>query len=192
MPETLHISEQRAQPRSAAIRWIAVAVITIIGFLMLCATSCAIRSPSRVAHASYQNLLSTIDTNGKIEPVEDFQAHSLAGGTVQKVYVVEGQHVRKNDLLMTMNADDARARLAQANEQVKGRAARAASRCRTAAPVRSRSISPTTSPPRSCRSGRHSAISPPPRSFSRAAQPPQTRSRPPSSVFSRHTTPSLR
>ncbi|HXB61854.1 MAG TPA: biotin/lipoyl-binding protein, partial [Acidobacteriaceae bacterium] len=98
--------------------WIAIAVITIIGFFAL-RYLLRDKVSVRVGHASYQNLLSTISTNGKVEPVEDFQAHSLAGGTVQKVYVVEGQKVHKNDLLLTMNADDARARLAQANEQVK-------------------------------------------------------------------------
>jgi HlyD family secretion protein len=118
MPESLHISEQAPSQGNRYTLWIVVAVITITGFLTL-RYLLRDKVTVRVAHASYQNLLSTIDTNGKIEPVEDFQAHSLAGGTVQKVYVVEGQKVRKNDLLMTMNADDARARLAQANEQVK-------------------------------------------------------------------------
>lgn len=118
MPETLHMSEHTPSQGNRYTLWIAIAVITLGGFFTL---HYLLRDKVtiRVGHATYQNLLSTISTNGKIEPVEDFQAHSLAGGTVQKVYVVEGQKVRKNDLLMTMNADDARARLAQANEQVK-------------------------------------------------------------------------
>jgi len=98
--------------------WIAIAAITVVGFFAL---HYLLRDKVtvRVAQASYQNLLSTISTNGKVEPVENFAAHSPAGGTVQKVYVVEGQKVHEGDLLLTMNADDARSRVAQANEQVK-------------------------------------------------------------------------
>jgi HlyD family secretion protein len=118
MPESLHIREPEPRRRTPYVLWISIAVITIVGFLTL-RYLLRDKVSVRVAHASYQNLLSTISTNGKVEPVEDFQAHSLAGGTVQKVYVIEGQQVHKNDLLLTMNADDARSRLAQANEQVK-------------------------------------------------------------------------
>jgi len=118
MPESLHIREPEPRRSTSYVLWIAIAIITIVGFLTL-RYLLRDKVTVRVAHASYQNLLSTISTNGKVEPVEDFQAHSLAGGTVQKVYVVEGQQVHKNDLLMSMNADDARSRVAQANEQVK-------------------------------------------------------------------------
>ena len=72
----------------------------------------------RVAEAGYQNLLSTISTNGKVEPDQDFEAHSGPGGTVQKVYVTEGQKVHKGDLLVVMNSDDAHAQIARANAQV--------------------------------------------------------------------------
>jgi len=110
--------EQESSRSSKYVLWIAIAVITIGGCFAL-RYLLRDKVSVRVAQATDQNLLSTISTNGKVEPVEDFVAHSLSGGTVQKVYVVEGQKVHKGDLLMTMNADDARARLAQADEQVK-------------------------------------------------------------------------
>jgi HlyD family secretion protein len=73
----------------------------------------------RVAHATYQDLISTISTNGKVEPLKDFQAHTLASGAVQQVLVREGQHVHTGDLMVSMSADDARNRLATAEEQLK-------------------------------------------------------------------------
>jgi HlyD family secretion protein len=103
---------------SKIVLWTAIVAITIAGFFAL-RYLLRDKVTVRVAQASYQNLLSTISTNGKVEPVEDFEAHSPAGGTVQKVYVKEGQKVHTGELLLTMNADDAHARLAQANEQVK-------------------------------------------------------------------------
>lgn len=73
----------------------------------------------RVAQAGNQDLLSTISTNGKVEPVQDYEAHTGPGGTVQKVYVKVGQKVHKGDLLVVMSSDDARAQIARANEQLK-------------------------------------------------------------------------
>ncbi len=72
----------------------------------------------RVAQASYQDLLSTISTNGKVEPVQNFEAHSGPGGTVQKVLVQVGQKVHKGDLLVIMDSGEARAQIARANAEV--------------------------------------------------------------------------
>ena len=48
----------------------------------------------RVAAVNHQNLLSTVSTNGKVEPVEVFQAHAMAPGVVAKVYVQVGRRSR--------------------------------------------------------------------------------------------------
>ena len=69
----------------------------------------------RVAAVNHQNLLSTVSTNGKVEPIEVFQAHAPAPGVVAKVFVTVGQKVKKNDLLIKMSDSDAIARLAAAN-----------------------------------------------------------------------------
>ncbi|HEY6413726.1 MAG TPA: efflux RND transporter periplasmic adaptor subunit [Edaphobacter sp.] len=69
----------------------------------------------RVAVATHQNLLSTVSTNGRVEPVEIFQAHSAAPGVVAKLYVEVGQKVKAGDLLVRMEDADTVARLATAN-----------------------------------------------------------------------------
>jgi HlyD family secretion protein len=61
-----------------------------------------------------------VTTNGKVEPVQSFEAHAPAGTTIKKLFVREGDAVRKGQLLVEM--DDAEAR---------GQAARALSQMRT-------------------------------------------------------------
>ena len=73
----------------------------------------------RVATADHQNLLSTVSTNGKVEPIEQFQAYAPAPGIVAKVYVEVGQKVRKGDLLMKLDDADTVARLATANASLR-------------------------------------------------------------------------
>jgi HlyD family secretion protein len=69
----------------------------------------------RVAAVNHQNLLSTVSTNGRVEPVEYFQAHAPAPGVVAKLYVDVGQKVKAGDLLVKMDDADTVARLATAN-----------------------------------------------------------------------------
>ena len=72
----------------------------------------------RVAPVTYQNLLSTVSTNGKVEPIEVFQAHSPAPAIVQKIFVEVNQHVERGTPLLNLSDADARARLASAQSQV--------------------------------------------------------------------------
>lgn len=65
----------------------------------------------RVSPVSRENLISSTSTNGKVEPVEPFQAHAPFSGVVQKVFVQIGQKVKKGDPLLLLNDADARARL---------------------------------------------------------------------------------
>jgi HlyD family secretion protein len=69
----------------------------------------------RVAAVNHQNLLSSVSTNGKVEPIDEFQAIATTAGIVSKVYVEVGQKVKKSDLLIKMDDSDAVARLASAN-----------------------------------------------------------------------------
>jgi HlyD family secretion protein len=68
----------------------------------------------RVAPVNHQNLLSSVSTNGKVEPVEEFPAYAPAPGIVAKVYVEVGQKVQKGELLLKMDDADAVSRLATA------------------------------------------------------------------------------
>jgi HlyD family secretion protein len=69
----------------------------------------------RVAPVDHQNLLSSISTNGKVEPVEEVQAYAPAPGVVAKIYVDVGQKVKVGEPLIKLNDSEAVARLAAAN-----------------------------------------------------------------------------
>jgi HlyD family secretion protein len=69
----------------------------------------------RVAAVNHQNLLSSVSTNGKVEPIDEYQAIATTAGIVSKVYVDVGQKVKTGDRLIKMDDSDAVARLATAN-----------------------------------------------------------------------------
>jgi HlyD family secretion protein len=64
--------------------------------------------PIRVAAAQIATIRSVVSTNGKVEPVDNFEAHAPIGTTVKRILVKEGAHVRKGQLLVQL--DDAAAR----------------------------------------------------------------------------------
>jgi HlyD family secretion protein len=68
----------------------------------------------RIAHVSHQDLTSTIPTNGKVEPIVDFQAHAPNPGVVGRLYVHLGEQVRKGEQLLRMDSSDAANRVAGA------------------------------------------------------------------------------
>ena len=62
---------------------------------------------------------SVVSTNGKIEPVQNFEAPAPFSTTVRRVLVKEGDHVRKGQLLLQLDDADVRAQAARAQAQVK-------------------------------------------------------------------------
>jgi len=79
--------------------------------------------PVRAAQAERTTIRSVVSTNGKVEPIENFEAHAPAGTTVAKLLVHEGEHVRKDQLLLMM--DDANARRDAASALAQLRSAQA-------------------------------------------------------------------
>jgi HlyD family secretion protein len=96
------------------------AVLWVSGLATLALLLLAIRYLTRtrvavhVAHASYQDIVKTSSTNGKVEPINDFQAHAENSGVVQDIYVKLGEKVKAGQLLLRMDDADARSRLATA------------------------------------------------------------------------------
>jgi len=62
---------------------------------------------------------SVVSTNGKIEPVQPFEAHAPISTTVERLLVKEGDHVRKGQLLLQLDDDDIRTQAARAQAQLK-------------------------------------------------------------------------
>jgi HlyD family secretion protein len=65
-------------------------------------------------------LTASISTNGKVEPIVDFQAHAPISTTVQKIYVKPGDHVKKGQLMLTLDDAGVRAQSARALAELKG------------------------------------------------------------------------
>jgi len=62
---------------------------------------------------------SLVSTNGKVEPIENFEAHAPIATTVKRLLVKEGDHVRKGQLLLQLDDGQIRTQAAQAQAQVK-------------------------------------------------------------------------
>jgi HlyD family secretion protein len=69
----------------------------------------------KTAQVSYQDLVKSFSTNGKVEPTDDFQSHAQAAGQVQDIYVDIGDKVKTGQLLLKMDDKYALANLAHAN-----------------------------------------------------------------------------
>ncbi len=66
-----------------------------------------------------QEIASVISTNGKIEPINSFEAHAPAPATVKNVLVAEGDHVKTGQLLVQLDDAEARAQAARAMAQLR-------------------------------------------------------------------------
>lgn len=75
--------------------------------------------PVRTTVVEQSNIRSMVSTNGKIEPVNNFEAHAPVSTTVQRVLVKEGDPVKKGQLLVVLDDADARAQAARAQTQLK-------------------------------------------------------------------------
>jgi HlyD family secretion protein len=73
----------------------------------------------RVARVERGNIRSAVSTNGKVEPVQSFEAHAPVATTVKRVLIKEGDRVKKGQLLMQLDDADARAQAARALAQLR-------------------------------------------------------------------------
>jgi HlyD family secretion protein len=93
---------------------IAVAVVFLASFM-----SRGEVVPVRVAMVERGTIRSLVSTNGKIEPLQSFEAHAPVGTTVRKLLVKEGQHVKKGQLLVQLDDAEASSQAARALSQVR-------------------------------------------------------------------------
>jgi HlyD family secretion protein len=98
--------------------WVIFLAVIGLAFVVVRATSReAVEIRARAV--TRQNLLSTVSTNGKVEPIDEFQAYAPAPGVVAKVYVQVLQKVKVGDLLLKMDDSDAVAKLATATANLR-------------------------------------------------------------------------
>jgi HlyD family secretion protein len=97
-----------------------VFVAIVVAVVLLAAFAARDKSvPVLAAHAERQTITATVDTNGVVEPLNNFQAHAPISSVVKEIRVHEGQKVNAGDLLLRLDDADAQAQEAHALAQVR-------------------------------------------------------------------------
>jgi HlyD family secretion protein len=111
------MAEQRKQSSRTGL-WIGAAVVIIVVFFAaryLLRERLAVRE----VRVSYQELVNTVPTNGRVEPEINYEYTSPLPTTVKAVYVQPGDQVKSGKLLIQLDDVQARARVATAESGVK-------------------------------------------------------------------------
>ena len=99
--------------------WTGIAVATLAVVLLAAFASRQRDTRVLAAQATRQTIVSTVDTNGIVEPLNNFQAHAPISAVVREIAVHEGQTVKAGELLLQLDDADARAQEARAMAQVR-------------------------------------------------------------------------
>jgi HlyD family secretion protein len=91
-------------------------VIILLASISLRRSEVAIRTGS----TSRETITAGISTNGQIEPVNNFEAHSPAPTTVKKIFVQQGDWVKPGQMLLQLDDASARAQAARSEAQLRG------------------------------------------------------------------------
>ena len=107
-------------------RWLVWAIGIVVAIVLLRSVlSSGDAVPVQAASVGRGTIRSVVSTNGKVEPLRNFEAHAPVGTTVKRMLVKEGDHVRRGQLLVQLDDADARSQAARALSQI--RAAQAGS-----------------------------------------------------------------
>src|ERR1700675_4933843 len=101
-------------------RWLVWAAGLIVAVLLLASFMSRDEViPVRAATVERSSIRSVISTNGKVEPVQSFEAHAPVGTTVKKLLVKEGDRVKRGQLLAQLDDAEANSQAARALAQVR-------------------------------------------------------------------------
>ena len=101
-------------------RWIIITVVLVLaaGLLYLALPSARDRVVVRTATVDRASILKTVPTNGKVEPLDDFQAHAPSPSSVEEIFVHLGEKVSRGQRLLLLDPSDAQLRVATARNSV--------------------------------------------------------------------------
>ncbi len=103
--------------RKASRPWIAVGIVACLAVIPVFTR----QGPVKIRTTTVERgpIRSLISTNGKVEPIENFEAHAPIATTVKRLLVKEGNHVRKGQLLLQLDDGDLRSQAARAQAQIR-------------------------------------------------------------------------
>ncbi len=101
-------------------RWIIITVVLILaaGILYFALPGKRDRVVVRTATVNRASIVKTVPTNGKVEPLDDFQAHAPSPSSVEDVFVHLGDKVSRGQRLILLDPSDAQLRVATARNSV--------------------------------------------------------------------------
>jgi HlyD family secretion protein len=96
--------------------WVAAGVVAAVALIPIFSR----RGPLAVHVTTVERgpIRSMVSTNGKVEPIENFEAHSPIATVVKRLLVKEGDHVRKGQLLVQLDDANIRSQAAHAQAQI--------------------------------------------------------------------------
>ena len=100
-------------------RWIWIASALVILLFVLYSYLHQTPLKVRAVKVTRGPIRSLVSTNGKVEPVQNFEAHAPIATTVKRLLVKEGDQVRKGQLLLELDDADIRSQAARAQAQMK-------------------------------------------------------------------------
>lgn len=98
--------------------WLGAGVLLVVVFFTVRELTQQ-RLPVRVASVVRDALASTISTNGRVEPIGNYEIHSPISTTVKAVFVHPGDQVPAGKVLMVLGNVEAHARVASAESAVR-------------------------------------------------------------------------
>jgi HlyD family secretion protein len=113
----LNGNSSKGQPRRWWIAALAIFVAVVVLAAFVTHRDDAVLVRTVVVEPS--SIRSLVSTNGKIDPVNNFEAHAPVSTSVRHVYVKEGDSVKKGTLLLVLDDSEARAQAARAQTQLK-------------------------------------------------------------------------
>jgi len=100
-------------------RWVGSVIGAAVLVLVLVGLAGRSQAPEvETALVTHQNLEASITSNGKVEPIEPYVVRAEFATFVEKVSGLEGQAVRRGQVILTLDANDTRAQLARTREQL--------------------------------------------------------------------------
>lgn len=91
-----------------------MALLVVAGLLYFLLPTTRDRVTVRVARVERTTVVNNVSTNGRVEPLVDFQPHAAAPSTVEQLFIHLGEKVHQGQAVATLDTADAAARAATA------------------------------------------------------------------------------
>lgn len=95
-------------------RWIVILVLLVVAVIAVFSFLRTVPPTVPFAKVSHQDLVSTLITNGQVEPQRSTEIRAESGGRVSSIYAKQGDEVSAGKALLALDATEAAAKVAEA------------------------------------------------------------------------------